>query len=71
MPLKSRLNLSYHRFGELCEIHNLFPSFSCVRPHTLFSAQIYNKKMNCANAQHVFCTKNKKKLIFVSLFEKL
>lgn len=45
--------------------------FSSVRPHIEYSVQIYNKKMNCANAQQLFCTKTKKKLDFVSLFEKL
>lgn len=45
--------------------------FPCVRPHIEYSVQIYNKKMNCANAQQLFCTKTKKKLDFVSLFEKL
>ena len=37
----------------------------------IYSVQIYNKKLNCANAQQLFCTKTKKKLDFVSLFEKL
>ena len=45
--------------------------FPCVRPHIEYSVQIYNKKLNCANAQPLFCTKTKKKLDFVSLFEKL
>lgn len=45
--------------------------FSSVRPHIEYSVQIYNKKLNCANAQQLFCTKSKKKLDFVSLFEKL
>lgn len=45
--------------------------FPCVRPHIEYSVQIYNKKLNCANAQQLFCTKNKKKHDFVSLFEKL
>ncbi len=56
----------------LCEEGNssnfLIP---CVRPHIEYSVQIYNKKLNCANAQQLFCTKTKKKLDFVSLFEKL
>ena len=45
--------------------------FPCVRPHIEYSVQIYNKKLNCANAQQLFCTKTKKKHDFVSLFEKL
>ena len=36
----------------------------------LFLGQIYNKKSNCANAQRVFCYKNKKKVVFISLFKK-
>lgn len=37
--------------------------FSSVRPHIEYSVQIYNKKLNCANAQQLFCTKTKKNSI--------
>ncbi len=37
--------------------------FPCVRPHIEYSVQIYNKKLNCANAQQLFCTKTKKNSI--------
>jgi len=42
----------------------------CVRPQHFILGQIYNKKSNCANAQRVFCYKNKKKVVFISLFKK-
>ena len=38
--------------------------FSSVCPHIEYSVQIYNKKLNCANAQQLFCTKTKKKTRF-------
>ena len=49
----------------MCEIcvflHFTNSQIGCVRPHIDFRAQIYNIFLNCANAQHIFCTKNAKK----------
>ena len=49
----------------MCEIcaflHFTNSQIGCVRPHIDFRAQIYNIFLNCANAQHFFCTKNGKK----------
>ena len=45
--------------------------FCCVRPQVRILPQIYNNFLNCAKTQQLFCTKNKKKCDFISLFEKL